>query len=86
MLIFGFIFLKEKIYRDYHNKVYAYAISHVRSREDAEDIVSEVFLKVYEKPDTYDESKASMSTWIYQMTKNKVIDYRTSGRKGMGNQ
>ncbi|MCR5790466.1 MAG: sigma-70 family RNA polymerase sigma factor [Lachnospiraceae bacterium] len=67
--------LQEKIYRDYHNKVYAYALSHVRSREDAEDIVSEVFLKVYEKLDTYDESKASMSTWIYQMTKNKVIDY-----------
>ncbi len=66
---------QENIYRDYHDKVYAYALSHVRTKEDAEDIASEVFIKVFEKLGTFDESKASISTWIYQITRNTVVDY-----------
>ncbi len=66
---------QENIYRDYHDKVYAYAFSHVRTKEDAEDITSGVFVKVFEKLDTFDKSKAGISTWIYQITKNTVVDY-----------
>ena len=32
-------------------------------------------MKVYQKLECYDESRASLSTWIYIITKNTVIDY-----------
>ena len=36
-------------------------------------------MKVYDKLDTFDESKARISTWIYSITSNTVIDfYRTN--------
>ena len=66
---------KEKIYRDYHSKVCGYIQSRVNSVQDAEDIAADVFLKVYEKLDTFDETKASLSTWIYTITQNTLTDY-----------
>ena len=66
---------KEKIYRDYHGKVCGYIRSRLSSAQDAEDLTSDVFLKVYEKLDTFDETKASLSTWIYTITRNTLTDY-----------
>ena len=70
---------KEQIYTDYRDKVFAYIRNHVNSPEDAEDLCSDVFVKIYDKLDTFDESKARISTWIYSITSNTVIDfYRTN--------
>lgn len=66
---------KEKIYRDYHSKVCGYIQSRVNSVQDAEDIAADVFLKVFEKLESFDESKASLSTWIYTITRNTLTDY-----------
>ncbi len=69
----------EEIYEQYHDKVFAYIRNHVNQIEDAEDLCEDVFVKIYSKIDSYDESKASISTWIYTMTSNTVIDfYRTN--------
>ncbi len=70
--------LKEKIYAEYSEKVKKYVRSHIADRCDREDVVSEVFLKVYSNLDRYDEGRASLSTWIYTITKNTVIDYYRS--------
>ena len=66
---------KEKIYRDYHDKVYGYIRSRISSVQDAEDIAADVFVKVFEKIGSFDESKASLSTWIYTITRNTLTDY-----------
>lgn len=65
----------EIIYRDYHSKVFGYIRSRISSAQDAEDLASDVFVKVYEKLDSFDESKASLSTWIYTITRNTLTDY-----------
>ena len=67
--------LKEAIYRDYHGRVLGYIRSKSNSAQDAEDLTSEVFLKLYDKLDTYDESKSSLSTWIYAITRNTLTDH-----------
>lgn len=70
--------LKEKIYTEYFKKVTGYIRSHVENVQEREDIASDVFLKIYANLDNYDENKASLSTWIYTITKNTVIDYYRS--------
>ncbi|MCR5670544.1 MAG: sigma-70 family RNA polymerase sigma factor [Butyrivibrio sp.] len=70
---------KEQIYLDYRDKVFGYIRNHVNSAEDAEDLCEDVFVKIYSKLDTFDETKAGLSTWIYAVTSNTVIDfYRTN--------
>ena len=66
---------REEIYIAYKDKVSSYVRSRVVNVHEAEDIVSSVFLKVYQKLDTFDNSQASLSTWIYTITRNTVIDY-----------
>ena len=66
---------KAKIYRDYHGKVFGYIRSKISSAQDAEDIAADVFLKIYEKLESFDESKSSLSTWVYTITRNTLTDY-----------
>lgn len=69
---------KEDIYRDYHSKVFGYLVSRVNDHHVAEDLTSDIFVKIYEKFDSFDQRKASLSTWIYTIARNTLIDhYRT---------
>ncbi|MCR4907680.1 MAG: sigma-70 family RNA polymerase sigma factor [Lachnospiraceae bacterium] len=65
----------EEIYLVYRDKVRSYIRARVSNNEDAEDICSDVFLKVQKHFGEYDADKGAVSTWIYAMTRNTVIDY-----------
>ncbi len=70
---------KSELYAEYHHKVMAYIRSRITSKEDAEDICHDVFMKVYAKYDSFDSSKSSISTWIFTITRNTLTDFfRTS--------
>lgn len=70
----------EKIYEDYRQKVFSYILSKVQNSDLAEDLCQNVFLKIYEKADTFDETKASVSTWIYTIARNTLTDYYRTRR------
>lgn len=63
------------IYTQYRDKVFGFVRSKIYNQTEVEDIVQTVFLKVYGNLDKYDEIKASLSTWIYTITRNTVYDY-----------
>jgi RNA polymerase sigma-70 factor (ECF subfamily) len=65
----------EELYREYAGKVRRYVAGKIPNPQEAEDLVSAVFVKVCEKRLTYNPEKASPSTWIYTITKNTVTDY-----------
>lgn len=66
---------KMQLYEKYKEKVKAYIFGKVSHTQDAEDLISTVFLKIYQNADKFDASKATLSTWIYAITRNTVIDY-----------
>ncbi len=65
----------DKIYAQYRNKVFGYVYAKVRDRTEAEDIVQSVFMKVFRNIGSFDPAKASLSTWIYTITRNTVYSY-----------
>lgn len=65
----------EEIYYTYKDKIQGYIATHINNPSDVEDLTSEVFLKINEKIKSYDETKSSVSTWVYTITRNTVIDY-----------
>ena len=65
----------EKIYTEYKEKVKRYISGKVKNSQDVEDLISSVFLKVYNNIESFDNLKSSISTWIYSITRNTVIDY-----------
>jgi RNA polymerase sigma-70 factor (ECF subfamily) len=43
-------------------------------RSSAEEVVQEVFLKVWRSSHTFDPSRGSFSTWLYRVTRNVALD------------
>lgn len=70
----------EIIYIKYVEKVRQYIRGKIQNPQDVEDLVSTVFEKVYQQMETFDDQKASFSTWIYTVTKNTVIDFYKKNR------
>ncbi len=66
---------QEQLYQEYYSKIMGYIINRINNRTVAEDLTSAVFLKIFKKLDNFDDSKSSISTWIYNITKNTLIDY-----------
>jgi len=66
---------QEEVYRQFHSKIEYYIWGKVSDKYLAEDLTSKVFLKVVQKFEDFDETKASISTWIYTIANNTVIDY-----------
>jgi len=57
----------------YKDKLYHLARRMLSQRQEAEDIVQETFLRVYNHLDRYDENQ-KFSTWIYRIATNLCID------------
>ena len=64
-----------QIYIEYRDRVMGYIYARLRSSADAEDLCQDVFEKVHLKLDSFNPEKASISTWIYSITRNSVIDF-----------
>ncbi|MBQ7556705.1 MAG: sigma-70 family RNA polymerase sigma factor [Lachnospiraceae bacterium] len=64
-----------EIYSLYAPKVRGYIHGKIDNPEDAEDLLQDVFVKVVKNLDSFDSSKASLSTWIYVITANTVNDF-----------
>ena len=64
----------EQVYAQYSGKVAGYIRARIRNHADAEDLCADVFEKVFRKMDQFDRSKASLSTWIFTIARNTLID------------
>lgn len=65
--------LKE-IFDKYHKKVYRISYGVVRQREEALDIVQEVFIKLFRSIKNF-KGKSQFYTYLYRMTMNTAIDH-----------
>lgn len=50
----------------------------LNNREMAEETLHDVFIKVWNQIDKYDESKGTLFTWMYRIARNQAIDTRRS--------
>jgi RNA polymerase sigma-70 factor (ECF subfamily) len=64
-----------RLYEAYMERIYRYVYFRVADDKLAEDITSQVFLKVWEKLDTYQAGQSPFMAWLYRIAHNAVIDY-----------
>lgn len=72
--------IQSEVYSLYYNKVFGYVLNRVRSRADAEDITSEVFLKVFSKSDEFDLHRSGASTYIFRVMQTTLADFYRKNR------
>lgn len=69
------------IYTGFHRSLLSYVRSKIRSKEDAEDILQNVFAKISANADSL-SGKDRIQNWLFTVTRNAVIDYyRVNGKK-----
>jgi RNA polymerase sigma-70 factor, ECF subfamily len=62
------------LYDMYSKSLFAVINVLVKNREEAEDVLQEVFVKIWKNIDTYHESKGRFYTWILNIARNTSID------------
>jgi RNA polymerase sigma-70 factor, ECF subfamily len=71
-----------KLYDRYSRTVFGVGLKILGDRSMAEELVQEVFLKVWRSSGTFDSVRASFSTWLYRVTRSVALDlYRKRGRR-----
>ncbi len=64
-----------KIYDFFADSIYRYVFFRV-NKEDADDLIEQVFLRVWENIGKYKKTKESkFSSWVFRIAHNLVIDY-----------
>jgi len=67
-----------KMYSDHYNGLLFKMYACVKDRNIAEDLVADVFCKASQKIRLFDKNSADISTWLYSIANNHLIDYLRS--------
>jgi RNA polymerase sigma-70 factor (ECF subfamily) len=65
-----------RLYRSYGPELYGFALNSLGDRGLAEELVQEVFTRVWRHAGTYDPDRASFRTWLYGIARNAIIDMK----------
>lgn len=63
-----------ELYDRYSPIVYSMVVRIVRETAEAEDVVQEIFLTIWNKVSLFNQEKGSVYTWIVTITRRKAID------------
>lgn len=64
------------LFRRHARVVFSVACRILRDESEAEDLVQELFLFLFQKANLYDQTKSSGASWIVQMAYHRAIDRR----------
>jgi RNA polymerase sigma-70 factor (ECF subfamily) len=62
------------LYDHYSAALYGVVSRIVQKEELAEEVLQDVFLKIWDKIDSYDASKGKLFTWMLNIARNQAID------------
>ena len=69
----------EAIWREFHDRLLAFIIRRVRSRETAEDILQDVMLRIHRHAGDLERVDA-VGAWIHGIARNAITDHYRSAR------
>ena len=62
------------LYDMYSKSLFSVIKNLINDREEAEDVLQEVFIKIWKNIDSYNESKGRFYTWAVNIARNSTID------------
>ena len=62
------------LYDKYSGAIYSVILKMIRDEGKAQNLLQDTFMTVWEKAESYDESKGRFYTWVYRIAKNKTLN------------
>src|ERR1700712_2666481 len=62
------------LYNHYSGSLYTIILQIIPDQELANDVLQEVFINIWRKIETYDQSKGRLYTWMLNIARNAAID------------
>ncbi|MGJ8528652.1 sigma-70 family RNA polymerase sigma factor [Maritalea sp.] len=85
-LLIGRVALKDRqafsvLYQRTSSKLFGICLRILNDRSEAEDVLQEIYIKVWNKADKYATGRASVIAWLSTIARNQAIDrYRARGK------
>lgn len=64
----------EQIYKEYSKPMFLYAISFLTTEEDAEDVIQEIFMNLWQTGNFQDIHLPSLKTYLFRSVKNTCLN------------
>lgn len=64
----------ELLYDRFSKVLFGFVLAIVKRREDAEDVLGEIFFQAWRKADTFDRSRGSVYGWLLTIARTRAID------------
>lgn len=64
----------DQLFKRYSSAIFGHLLQLLPTREDAEEVLQEAFIKIWKNLGTYDSSKGRLFTWMLRIARNTGID------------
>jgi RNA polymerase sigma factor (sigma-70 family) len=72
------------LYDHYSGALYGVVFRILRKEETSEEVLQDVFLKIWDKIESYDATKGKLFTWMINIARNQAIDKTRSKETSKG--
>ncbi|QSF48005.1 sigma-70 family RNA polymerase sigma factor [Paenibacillus tianjinensis] len=76
----------EMLYDRYEGIIYSFAHRIVKDSMAAEEVMQELFMRIWKNAEQYDSAKGKLSTWMFTVTRNIAIDQLRKKNSGIPQQ
>ena len=67
-----------KLYDDYSSLLFGVIVRIVADKREAENLLQDCFVKIWQNTDRYDPEKGKLATWLINIARNTAIDFTRS--------
>ena len=68
----------EYLYEHYSAALYGVILRTLGNEQASEEVLQDVFIKIWEQIESYEPKKGKLFTWMYRIARNNAIDVRRS--------
>lgn len=73
-----------ELYNEYLDAIFNYCLIRLGDPDLAEDVAAETFEQVWRDRNRYDSQRASITTWLFSIARNRVVNkQRKQGRRSL---